>query len=107
LRALTTNKRPRTDTKLAVAPYWNMSDDGLVCTGSMRCRSGLSISTIEAWERGFYESQFTHANLGRTTRHKDGFEALWSSIAGRRTRFPVDMLIPLPQTLTQFVRNER
>src|ERR1700759_3395469 len=49
LRALTTNRRPRADTKLAVAPYWNMSDDGTVCTGTMRRPSGLSISTIEAW----------------------------------------------------------
>jgi PRTRC genetic system protein B len=107
LRALTTNKRPQADTKLAVAPYWNMSDDGSVCTGTMRRPSAPSIATIEAWERGFYESEFTHANVGRTTRHKEGFEALWSSIAGRRTRFPVDMLILLPQTLAQFVRNER
>ena len=107
LRALTTNKRPQADRKLAVAPYWNMSDDGSVCTGTMRRPSGLSISTIEAWEKGFYESEFTHANVGRTTRHKKGFEALWNSIVGRRTRFPVDMLIPLPQTLAQFVRNER
>jgi PRTRC genetic system protein B len=84
-----------------------MSDDGSVCTGTVRRPSGLSISTIEGWERGFYESEFTHANIGRTTRHKEGFEALWSSIVRRRTRFPVDMLIPLPQTLAQFVRNER
>jgi PRTRC genetic system protein B len=107
LRALTTNRRPRADTKLAVAPYWNMSDDGTVCTGTMRRPSVLSISKIEAWERGFYESEFTHANVGRTTRCKDGFDALWTSLAGKRTRFPVEMLIPLPQTLTQFVRNER
>jgi PRTRC genetic system protein B len=53
LRALTTNKRPGANTKLAVAPYWNMSDDGSVCTGTMRRPSGLSISTIKAWERGF------------------------------------------------------
>lgn len=107
LRALTTKKRPQADTKLAVAPYWNIPDDGSVCTGTMWCPSGLSIATIEGWERGFYGSEFTHANVGITTRHKGGFEALWSSLVGRRTRFPVDMLIPLPQTLAQFVRNER
>jgi hypothetical protein len=42
----------------------------------MRCPTGLSISTIEAWERGFYESEFTHANVGRTSRHNEGFDAL-------------------------------
>jgi PRTRC genetic system protein B len=36
IRALTENKRPEAKTKLAVAPYWNLSDNGTVCTGSMR-----------------------------------------------------------------------
>jgi PRTRC genetic system protein B len=35
IRALTENKRPQTATKLAVAPFWNLSDNGRVCTGSM------------------------------------------------------------------------
>ena len=107
IRALTVNKRPHADTKMAVAPFWNVSDNGLVCTGSMRCPSGVSISTMKAWEKGFYESAFTHANVGRTTRHKEGFEALWGSLAGKRTRFPADALIPLTETLSQFVRKER
>jgi PRTRC genetic system protein B len=107
IRALTENKRPRADTKMAVAPFWNLSDSGLVCTGSMRCPSGVSISTMKAWEKGFYESAFTHANVGRTTRHKRGFEVLWGNLAGKRTRFPADALIPLAETLSQFVRTER
>ncbi|MFL6305899.1 MAG: PRTRC system protein B [Candidatus Sulfotelmatobacter sp.] len=107
IRALTVNKRPYADTPMAVAPFWNLSDSGLVCTGSMRRPSGVSISTTKAWEKGFYESAFTHANVGRTTRHKEGFEALWSSLAGKRTRFPADALIPLTETLSQFVRKER
>jgi PRTRC genetic system protein B len=64
IRALTENKRPHADTKVALAPFWNLSDRGLVCTGSMRCPSGVSISTMKAWEKGFYESAFTHANVG-------------------------------------------
>jgi PRTRC genetic system protein B len=107
IRALTVNKRPHADTPMAVAPFWNLSDNGLVCTGSMRCPSGVSISTMKAWEKGFYESAFTHANVGRTTRHKRGFEVLWGSLAGKRTRFPADALIPLAETLSQFVRKER
>lgn len=107
IRALTVNKRPRADTPMAVAPFWNLSDSGLVCTGSMRCPSGVSISTMKAWEKGFYESAFTHANVGRSTRYKSGFEVLWSSLAEKRTRFPADALIPLAETLSQFVRKER
>jgi PRTRC genetic system protein B len=36
VRALAVNKRPQAKTTLAVAPFWNLSDDGRVCTGTMR-----------------------------------------------------------------------
>ena len=107
IRALTENKRPDDATKLAVAPFWNLSDDGRVCTGTMRRPDSASVASIPAWERGFYESAFTHANVGRLTRHEGGFDGLWSGRTGKRQKFPVETLIVLPQTLTQFVRGER
>jgi PRTRC genetic system protein B len=107
IRALLENKRPSGATKLAVAPFWNLSDNGRVCTGSMRCPDSVSVATIPDWERGFYESAFTHSNIGRLTRHKDGFEGLWEGLAGKRKPFPLETLILLPQTLAQFVRGER
>jgi PRTRC genetic system protein B len=107
IRALTENKRPDSSTKLAVAPYWNLSDDGRVCTGTMRRPDSASVASIPAWERGFYESAFTHANVGRLTRHEGGFDGLWSELTSKRQKFPVETLIALPQTLTQFVRGER
>ena len=87
-----------------MAPFWNLSDNGRVCTGSMRRPDSVSVATIPAWERGFYESAFTHSNIGRLTRHKDGFEGLWNSLAEKRNSFPRETLICLPQTLTQFAR---
>ena len=107
IRALTENKRPEGSTKLAVAPFWNLSDDGRVCTGTMRRPDSASVAAIPAWERGFYESAFTHANVGRLTRHEGGFEGLWTGLTGKRQRFPLETLIVLPQTLAQFVRGER
>ncbi len=107
IRALTENKRPEANTKLAFAPFWNLSDDGRVCLGSMRRPDNATVTSIESWERGFYESAFTHSNVGRLTRHKGGFEALWGELAGKRKPFPAKMLIALPQTLAQFVRGER
>jgi hypothetical protein len=65
------------------------------------------LSSVPDWERGFYESAFTHANVGRLTRHPGGFEGLWTSLAGKRKPFPLKALIVLPQTLAQFVRGER
>jgi PRTRC genetic system protein B len=107
IRALTENKRPQTATKLAVAPFWNLSDNGRVCTGSMRRPDGATVASIPDWERGFYESAFTHANVGRLTRHPGGFEGLWTALAAKRKAFPRETLIDLPQTLAQFVRGER
>ena len=107
IRALSESKRPASSTKLAVAPFWNLSDDGRVCAGTMRRPGSASVGAIPAWERGFYESAFTHANVGRLTRHEGGFEGLWTELAGKRHRFPLQTLIVLPQTLTKFVRGER
>lgn len=107
IRALSVNLRPQTATTLAVAPFWNLSDDGGVCTGTMRRPESATVAAIPAWERGFYESAFTHANVGRLTRHEGGFEGLWESIKGKRRRFPTGSLIQLPQTLEQFVHGER
>lgn len=107
IRALSGPKRPEAQTRLAVAPFWNLSADGRVCTGSMRRPEGASIASIAAWEQGFYESGFTHANVGRLTRHEAGFGGLWTGLADKRKSFPVESLIHLPQTLAQFVSGER
>jgi PRTRC genetic system protein B len=107
VRALVENKRPTASTQFAVAPFWNLSESGQVCTGSMRRPAGASVSTIVEWEKGFYESAFTHANIGRITRHTGGFEGLWSSLRDKWATFPAESLIVLPQTLAQFVLNER
>jgi PRTRC genetic system protein B len=104
IRALCENTRPKAQTMLAVAPFWNLSDDGTVCLGSMHCPESASVASKEAWERGFYESAFTHANVGRLTRQQGGHDALWAKLAGRRRPFPMDSLICLPQTLAQFVQ---
>jgi PRTRC genetic system protein B len=104
IRALAENKRPNAETKLAVAPFWNLSDDGSVCLGSMRCPESTSVGSIEGWEKGFYESSFTHANVGRLTRHSGGHDALWNEMSGKRCPFPSEALIPLPQTLAQFIQ---
>ncbi len=70
-------------------------------------RESATVAATPAWERSFYESAFTHANVGRITRHDGGFEGLWASLKGKRVRFPAEALIQLPQTLEQFVRGER
>jgi PRTRC genetic system protein B len=46
IRALRENKRPGASTTLAVAPFWNLSDNGHVCTGTMRCPDSASVASI-------------------------------------------------------------
>jgi hypothetical protein len=42
------------DTRLAVAPFWSLSSDGAVCTGSMCRPESASVAAISSWEQGFY-----------------------------------------------------
>ena len=106
IRALKENHRPAADTKLCVAPYWNVYDTGSVCLGSMRAPDTSTVASIPQWEQSFYESEFTHGNVGRLTRHPGGFEGLWKELAGNE-EFPIDSLIELPETVGEFLSGKR
>ncbi len=106
VRALKENRRPQPETTLAVAPYWNLYEAGDVCLGSMRAPKVSEVASIPQWEKSFYESAFTHGNVGRLTRHPGGFEGLWKGLVGRN-KFPVDTLIELPQTVEEFLVGKR
>jgi PRTRC genetic system protein B len=103
VRALQENCRPTVESKLAFAPYWNLSESGDVCLGSMRAPGVSTVASIPQWECSFYESEFTHGNVGRVTRHAEGFEGLWRDLAGKE-EFPVDLLIELPETIAEFIQ---
>ena len=62
------------------------------------------MASIGALEQGFYESAFTHANVGRLTRREGGHDALWAEIEGKQRPFPADALIRLPQTFAEFIQ---
>jgi PRTRC genetic system protein B len=106
VRALKENRRPAADTKLCVAPYWNVYDTGSVCLGSMRAPDASTVASILQWEQSFYESEFTHGNVGRLTRHPGGFEGLWKELAGKE-EFPIESLIELPETVGEFLSGKR
>jgi PRTRC genetic system protein B len=106
VRALKENRRPEADSRVSVAPYWNTYEDGRVCLGSMRAPGASTVASIEKWEQGFYDSAFTHGNVGRVTRYEGGFESLWKSLAGK-DEFPTETLIDLPETVEQFLSGTR
>jgi len=80
---------------------------GAYAPGPCDARTVRRLRRFQPGSAGFYESAFTHANVGRLTRHEGGFDGLWSGLTGKRQKFPLETLIVHPQTLTQFVRGER
>jgi len=106
VRALKENRRPAADTRLCVAPYWNLYETGSVCLGSMRTPDASTVASLPQWEQSFYESEFTHGNVGRLTRHPGGFEGLWKELAGKE-EFPTDSLIELPEAVEEFLSGKR
>ena len=61
VRALDEDERPSGETKLKTAPFWNCNDSGEVCVGTMRIPESSGTEGIKGWERGFFQSEFTHA----------------------------------------------
>jgi PRTRC genetic system protein B len=60
--ALMANERPMLETTLAQAPYFNVSDAGNVCLGSMHLPKAMNPDDTDQWTRAFFASEFTHFN---------------------------------------------
>jgi len=104
VRALDESERPRGETKLRTAPFWNCNDAGEVCVGTMRLPESSGVEAMEGWERGFFQSEFTHAyGAARLTSFAGGFLALCHRLAGSRRPFPREYLTDARETLRQFV----
>lgn len=96
--------RPAPDTKLHVAPYFNVWDSGHICEGNVRRPSKVTPESIAAFERAFFESRFTHPNTKRLVQFKGGAGALWQQLLdGRFKHFPERALRPRRQTLAAWL----
>jgi PRTRC genetic system protein B len=106
VRALAENRRPSATTRLCNAPYWNTDTHGRVCLGSMRVPKEISAGSLCGWEDAYFASEFTHSSGAvRLTTHAGGFLGLWSSLAGKKHKFPVKFLADSKQTLQEFVES--
>lgn len=104
VRALDKDERPQGETKLKMAPFWNSNDSGEICIGTMRTPESSGVDAIEGWERGFFQSEFTHAyGAARLTSFPGGYLSLCRRLAGSRKPFPVEFLTDARETLLQFV----
>ena len=103
VRALRLSRRPNAESKLFAAPYWNIGNDGAVCAGTMRVPKSASVAAMSAWEKAFFQSEFTHSGgAGRLTKRKGGTAALWQSLAGRQA-FPLATLVET-ESLATYLR---
>jgi hypothetical protein len=60
-------------------------------------------SVAEEWERGFFESAFTHpSGAVRLTSYKGGIIPMWQSVLGSDA-FPDQYLVPAHEALLQFM----
>jgi PRTRC genetic system protein B len=104
VRALDKDERPHGETKLKMAPFWNSNDAGEICIGTMRTPESSGVDAIEGWERGFFQSEFTHAyGAARLTSFPGGYLSLCRRLAGSRKPFPAEYLMDARETLLQFV----
>jgi PRTRC genetic system protein B len=104
LRAISDPARPKAETRLMVAPYWNTeASRGDVCEGDMPRPRETDVTNILEWEEGFFNSRFTHpSGIGKLTAHSAGFIGLWTELAGT-AQFPTRYLVECRQTLLQFI----
>jgi PRTRC genetic system protein B len=103
IRALAAHERPKAESPLYIAPYWNCYDNGVVCTGSMRIPREKSIAAIDGWERAFFQSEFTHAaGAVKHINYPDGLLGLWQHVMGK-DHFPVRYLVKAKQNLAEFI----
>ena len=93
--------RPTPDTPLFHAPFFNVWKEGKVCTGSTVLPRAFTPASIEAWDRAFFGSYFTHTNHEGVVRFKGGAHAFWNAmLEGQFKTFPNSVLKALPKSVT-------
>jgi PRTRC genetic system protein B len=97
--ALKSNARPNGKTPLFAAPYFNLYERGAMCAGSGRVPTGCNAKDIPAWEKLFFETNFSHTNRDarKLCRHPGGHDGLWREMARTRNApktFPAKYLTP-------------
>jgi hypothetical protein len=130
--ALTSTRRPTERTRLFHAPLMNVNGQGHVCTGSADLPNAVTLATLPAWEAVITHTFFTHVNHSKTlhlarpsrvtakSRARQGVTRpatsssdvsttahvrFWQRLAREgATRFPKEALVPMQQTVGDFLR---
>lgn len=97
--------RPKMDTVLYQAPFFNVYQNGSVCLGTISVKADLLQNLedfIETWEMYFFNSYFSHANF--TGLAKSNIVELWKAHMESGKKFPVTELIKTNYTISAILR---
>lgn len=86
--ALKTNMRPKETTKLCLAPFFNVNDDGDVCLGNAVVKKPVEKTYgayMKYWEDLFWLSEFTHTN-GDDEKTVTKLHPLWKKLLASKTK---------------------
>lgn len=105
--ALRRRGRPRSDTLLYRAPFFNVSDTGSVCLGTMQQPQISGVAAAEAWTESFFASAFTHGTGRRLLRGQPGYVQTLEGLAhDEAARFPTARLVPTGKRLEDLITSQ-
>lgn len=92
--ALKGKQRPSEATKLFIAPFMNINEDGLVCLGNFRRSNSIESITDEMnfWETAFFKSRFNHWQVDKPL--KISADNYFKKLHNTSTAFSEDLLMP-------------
>lgn len=99
--ALQTDERPDEDTSIFYAPFFNVSENGNVCMGTVdvKIKNSASLEEFtESWEHYFFNSYFSHLMINHNP-VKGNCVNLWKKQIKTKEAFPTDVLINSNLTL--------
>lgn len=92
--AMKEEQRPRADTDLFLAPFFNLYHDGRVCMGNVDIKIPKDCNLtqfMELWMKYFFASTFSHL-LTDTSPVKMNIVQLWQSLIATGKDFPLNQL---------------
>lgn len=107
--AIKGNKRPTPETPLWQAPYFNTYGNGNICQGSTIVPKGATADQVEAWNKAFFASSFSHPNVHqpqKLMKYKRGPYQFWRDMLdGSFKKFPQSVLVATEYTLEGFIES--
>jgi PRTRC genetic system protein B len=99
--ALPNDERPEENTLLFYAPFFNVSENGNVCMGTVdiKIKNSASLEEFtESWEHYFFNSYFSHL-MNKHNPIKGNCVNLWKKMIETNDVFPTEVLINSNLTL--------